>query len=303
MLGDTGVAVHPDDPKWKHLIGKYADPAAGRSAHPDRGRRIFRSGEGLGRGEDHAGARLQRLRGRPAAQVSRPSASSTSSRRIEREGAGELSRPRPLRRRARRSWLTWKRLELVEKIEPHTACRALWRSRRRAGRAVSDRAVVRRCRRSWRSRADRGGARRPREVRARARPRRVLPLDGEHRAVVHLAPALVGPSDSGLVRAGQAGVRRADRGRGEGRGAHALRQGRRAGARSRRARHLVQLGAVAVLDAGLARRDAGTREVLSRRRAGDRLGHPVLLGRPHDDDGHALHGARCRSAPSTCTGW
>jgi valyl-tRNA synthetase len=24
MLGDTGVAVHPDDPKWKHLIGKHA---------------------------------------------------------------------------------------------------------------------------------------------------------------------------------------------------------------------------------------------------------------------------------------
>ena len=41
-------------------------------------------------------------------------------------------------------------------------------------------------------------------LRARARARRVLPLDGEHRAVVHLAPALVGPSDPGLVRAGQA---------------------------------------------------------------------------------------------------
>src|SRR6201987_1858364 len=23
MLGDTGVAVHPDDPKWKHLVGKH----------------------------------------------------------------------------------------------------------------------------------------------------------------------------------------------------------------------------------------------------------------------------------------
>ena len=30
-------------------------------------------------------------------------------------------------------------------------------------------------------------------------------------------------------------------------------------------------------------------EVLPDQRAGDRLGHPVLLGRPHDDDGHALH--------------
>ena len=24
MLGDTGIAVHPDDPKWKHLIGQHA---------------------------------------------------------------------------------------------------------------------------------------------------------------------------------------------------------------------------------------------------------------------------------------
>jgi valyl-tRNA synthetase len=31
MLGDTGVAVHPDDPKWKHLLGKHAIlPLVGR---------------------------------------------------------------------------------------------------------------------------------------------------------------------------------------------------------------------------------------------------------------------------------
>jgi valyl-tRNA synthetase len=31
MLGDTGVAVHPDDPKWKHLVGKHAIlPLVGR---------------------------------------------------------------------------------------------------------------------------------------------------------------------------------------------------------------------------------------------------------------------------------
>jgi valyl-tRNA synthetase len=31
MLGDTGVAVHPGDPKWKHLIGKHAVlPLVGR---------------------------------------------------------------------------------------------------------------------------------------------------------------------------------------------------------------------------------------------------------------------------------
>lgn len=31
MLGDTGVAVHPDDPKWRHLIGRHAVlPLVGR---------------------------------------------------------------------------------------------------------------------------------------------------------------------------------------------------------------------------------------------------------------------------------
>ena len=72
------------------------DPAAGRPAHPDRGRRILRSGEGLGRGQDHAGARLQRLRGRPPPQA-RGHQHLRQVRAAERQGAGEVPRPRPLR--------------------------------------------------------------------------------------------------------------------------------------------------------------------------------------------------------------
>ena len=56
-----------------------------------------------------------------------------------------------------------------------------------------------------------------------------------------------------------------------------------------RARHLVLVGAVAVLDARLAGRDAGAQALLSDHRAGHRLRHHLLLGRPHDDDGAALH--------------
>ena len=64
MLGDTAVAVHPDDERYKHLIGRHAIlPLVGRR-HPDRRGRILRSREGHRRGEDHAGARLQRFRGR-----------------------------------------------------------------------------------------------------------------------------------------------------------------------------------------------------------------------------------------------
>ena len=78
MLGDTAVAVHPEDERYKAPGRQASEPAAGRPPHPHRRRRICRPGEGLGRGEDHAGTRLQRFRGR---QAPRDSRRSTSSRR------------------------------------------------------------------------------------------------------------------------------------------------------------------------------------------------------------------------------
>ena len=62
--------------------------------------------------------------------------------------------------------------------------------------------------------------------------------------------------------------------------------------RQRRARHLVHLGALAVLHARLAGEDRDARALLSDLRAGDRLRHHLLLGRPHDDDGPPVHGRR-----------
>ena len=56
MLGDTAVAVHPDDERYMHLHRQACAAAARRPADPDRRRRLFRSREGHGRGEDHAGA-------------------------------------------------------------------------------------------------------------------------------------------------------------------------------------------------------------------------------------------------------
>ncbi len=49
------------------------DRAADRPAHPDRGRRLLRPGEGHRRGQDHARARLQRLRGGPPPRLPMPS--------------------------------------------------------------------------------------------------------------------------------------------------------------------------------------------------------------------------------------
>ena len=62
MLGDTAVAVHPDDPRYKAVQGKML-------VHPFNGRKIPRHlrrgarGHELwhGRGEDHPGARPQRF--------------------------------------------------------------------------------------------------------------------------------------------------------------------------------------------------------------------------------------------------
>ncbi len=68
-------------------------PAARRPAHPDRRRQLFRPGEGHRRGEDHAGARLQRLRGRAPA---RPAAH----QRARRRGAAAAAGQRGLSRRA-----------------------------------------------------------------------------------------------------------------------------------------------------------------------------------------------------------
>ncbi len=67
MLGDSAVAVHPDDDRYRiaRRPGDYS--ADRRPAHSDYCRRLRRSGIRHRLREDHAGARLQRLRHRQAA--------------------------------------------------------------------------------------------------------------------------------------------------------------------------------------------------------------------------------------------
>src|SRR5690606_8927405 len=106
-------------------------------------------------------------------------------------------------------------------------------------------------------------------------------VDGEHPALVRLAPALVGTPDSGMVRARRHRLRREGRGSRAGGGDPALsvaggtleglgrgktrefRAGRDPDARRGRARHLVLVGAVAVLHARLAAKNQGTGDILS----------------------------------------
>ena len=104
-------------------------------------------------------------------------------------------------------------------------------------------------------------------------------LDAGDPPLVHLAPALVGAPDPGLVLRR---VRGDDRRRERARALRRLR--RRAAPGGGRARHLVQLGDLAVRDARLARRHAGAARLLP-----DQLPHhgardPLPLGGADDHD-------------------
>ena len=72
-------------------------------------------------------------------------------------------------------------------------------------------------------------------------------------------------------------------------------RGRGLGARPRRARHVVQLRAVPVRGARLARGHPGAPRVLPDRRAGHRPGHHLPLGRADDHAGDRVHRRRSRS--------
>ena len=67
----------------------------------------------------------------------------------------------------------------------------------------------------------------PHPVRAAAVGEHLLRVDAQHPALVHLAPALVGPPDPGLVRPGRRGLRREDEAE-----AHALARARTTAATS-----------------------------------------------------------------------
>ena len=111
-------------------------PAARRPPHPDHRRRVRRSGAGLGRGEDHAGARLQRFRGRPAARpqadqhlharradqrqcAARNIAGSTASRRARRCSRTSRRSARSSGSKTRRSWCRYDEKTKQVVIEPY----------------------------------------------------------------------------------------------------------------------------------------------------------------------------------------
>ena len=223
MLGDTAVAVHPDDERYKHLIGKHAIlPLVGRRipiiaddySDPEKGTGAVKITPAHDFNDFEVGKRHDLPQG-SIFSASRPSSRSRRMPEVLERLSAAVGRPDRRRShctawiaspRARRSSRGWKSgADRQDRAaHPHGAAR---RPLRRRDRAVPHRPVVRQ-RQGAGQAGDRGGARRPHQLRAAELGEDLFRLDGEHPAVVHLAPALVGPSDPGLVRAGRQGVRR-----------------------------------------------------------------------------------------------
>ena len=219
MLGDTAVAVHPEDARFADLVGKRAGAAAGRAAPspwwrtatPTRRRAPARSRSRPA--HDFNDFEVGRRHGLPMPSVLDAEAQ-VAVGEIEDElraveGVADPDFVRALagrdREDARKAIVArLEELGLVEKIGAAHPPGAARRPRRRADRAAADGAVVR-GRRNAGQAGDRGGGDRPHRFRAEAVGEHLLRLDARHPALVHLPPALVGPPHPRLVRPGRRG--------------------------------------------------------------------------------------------------
>ena len=270
MLADTAVAVNPEDERYRDLVGRTAIlPLVGRRL-PVIADEYVKTDFGTGQlkitpGHDPNDFEIGRRHGLDVVTVIGEDGRMTAE-------AGERFAGLPVLE-AREAVVA--ALEAEGRIAGREPYRHAVPFSHRSGKRIEPLVSL-----QWFMRMDelaRPGHRRGR-VGPRAHPsRRPAPgvprLDGEHPAVVHLAAALVGPSAARLV------PRRRDL-----RGDHAA-GGRGLGARPRRARHLVLVGAVALRHAGLARRHAAAARLLPDGRALDGPGHPVPVGGPDDHDG------------------
>ena len=213
MLGDTAVAVHPDDERYSELVGRhvilplvgrripivaddYSDPEKGTGAVKITPAHDFNDFE-VGRRHSLDAIAILDALGRindNAPEAYRGLDRFAARKRVvaDMEAAG--------------------RLQQVEKPPPH---RAAWRPLWHAARALPHRPVVLRCQDPGRA-SHRGGRDRPHGLRPGPVAEHLFRVDAQHPALVHQPPALVGPSHPGLVRAGWPNLRRGERGRGAG---------------------------------------------------------------------------------------
>ncbi len=227
MLGDTAVAVHPDDPRYRDLVGRsvilpivgrripivadsYSDPEKGTGAVKITPAHDF---------NDFAVGQRHHL---PMPSVLDREAKVTLGEIADvieaMDGVADPGFLRSLegedRSDARGAIVVeLERLGLLEKTESHTHQVPHGDRSDVPIEPLLTVAVVRQRGRA-RQTGDRSGRDRPHRVRPETVGEHVLRLDARHPAVVHQPPALVGSSDPSMVRAGRVGVCRAHRGGG-----------------------------------------------------------------------------------------
>ena len=304
MLGDTAVAVHPDDERYRHLIGQhvrlplvgrlipivaddYADPEKGTGAVKITPAHDFNDFE-VGRRHDLRGDQHPRRR-RAGSTTNAPERLSRA--RPVRGAQARGRRPRGAGPAATRSRRT------------ATPCRTATAPASPSSRYLTDQWY---CDAKTLAQAgDRGG-------RGRAH-RASCPSSGR-------TPTSSGcaTSSPGASRASSGGATRSRPGTAPD-GAGLRRGDRGGGARPRPARTTAASVALRrdedVLDTwfssglwpfstlGWPEKTPELRALLPDRRAGHRLRHHLLLGRPDDDAGPALHGRGAVQATSTSTAW
>ncbi len=229
MLGDTGVAVHPDDPRYAGLVGKdvilpmvgrripivadeYPDMEAGTGAVKMTPAHDFNDFD-VGKRQHLRAVNIMTVDGRLTLKDNDDFLEGVP---VEGKLLEVLEELDGMERFAARAAVVEKmdELGLLAGRRAAHAHGSAWRPRRRADRAVPDRPVVCRTPRNWPSRQSPAFARAARKFVPEELGKHLFPVDGEHPALVHLAPAVVGAPDPGLVRAGRHDLRREGRGGG-----------------------------------------------------------------------------------------
>ena len=226
MLGDTAVAVHPDDERYRHLIGKnvilpligrripiiadeYSDPEKGSGAVKITPAHDFNDFEV---GKRH-GLSMINVMSPDGKLLLDPNPEFTQNVEPSPELKATILEFNGVFRFAARKMIVHQ-LEakgLMEKIEPyvHTVPHGD-RSNAVIEPRLTDQWYVDAA--TLAKPAIEAVEARPHQFRAEELGDHLLPLDGEHPALVHLAPAVVGPSDPGLVRSRRHDLRRRGRG-------------------------------------------------------------------------------------------
>ena len=213
MLGDVAVAVHPDDERYKDLVGKFAIlPLVGRRipivadeySDPEKGTGAVKITPAHDFNDFEVGtppqaAAHQHLRHGGAAALAGNEAFLEGVRQNDDLRPFSPSTASTASRRASASSPCWRSASCSSQIEPHTHMVPHGdRSDVVIEPYLTDQWYV-----NVKPLAEpraRGRARGQDQVRAGELGEDLFPVAREHRALVRLAPALVGPPDPGLVR-------------------------------------------------------------------------------------------------------